>query len=70
MNWLLPAPLPLVAAIVAVSVLALLRGDGHAPPSCPGALLRRLGEAVITALGVIATLWVGWLVLWLITHRS
>jgi hypothetical protein len=60
MHRFFPAPLLLVATIIALSALALLlRGDGRVP-------LRRLGEAFIVALGVITVLWLGWILLWLI----
>jgi hypothetical protein len=58
-SWLLPVPLLLFAGIVALVPLAALAGR---PTSVP----RLVAEAFMVAGAVIAAVWAGWVLLWLL----
>jgi hypothetical protein len=56
-SWILPVPLVLFAGVVALLPLAaLLRG--------PVSLPRLVVGVFVTALAVIALVWLGWAALW------
>jgi hypothetical protein len=62
MSWSLPVPLLLFAGGVALLPLtALVRRPTSAP--------RLVVEAFAVALAVIAVVWAGWILLWLLEHR-
>ena len=62
MSWFLPTPLLLFAGIVALLPLAALV---RRPTSAP----RLVAEAFVSALAVIALVWLAWVALWLIEQR-
>ena len=62
MSWILPTPLLLFAGVVALLPLAALV---RRPTSAP----RLVAEAFVTALAVIALVWLAWVALWLIEQR-
>jgi hypothetical protein len=62
LTWTLPAPLLLFAGIVALWPLASL-------VQRPTSALRLMVEVFITALAVIALVWLAWVALWLIERR-
>ena len=61
-SWTLPGPLLLFAGLVALVPLASVVRRLTAAP-------RLLAEAFITALAVIAFVWLAWVALWLIEQR-
>jgi hypothetical protein len=62
MSWILPAPLLLFAAVVALlPPVALARRPTSAP--------RLVAEALVTTLAVITLVWLAWVALWLIEQR-
>ena len=62
MSWVLPVTLLLFAGVVALLPLARLL---RRPVSGP----RLLVEAFVTALAVVAVVWLAWIALWLVEHR-
>ena len=62
MSWILPVPLLLFAGVVALLPLARLL---RRPVSGP----RLLVEAFVTALAVVAVVWLAWIARWLVEHR-
>jgi hypothetical protein len=61
-HWLLPTPLLLFAGVVALlSLRVLVRRPTPAP--------RLVAEDFTVTISVIAVVWSGWLLLWLIEHR-
>jgi hypothetical protein len=59
MSWILPVPLLLFAAAVALLPLAALV---HRPTSAP----RLVVEAFAVTLAIITAVWAAWLLLWLL----
>ena len=62
MCWILPVPLLLFAGTIALLLLAALV---RWPMSAP----RLVAEVFITALAIIAIVWLAWVVLWRIEQR-
>ena len=62
MRWILPIPLLLSAGVVTLPPLAALV---RRPTSAP----RLVVEAFLTALAIIALVWLVWVALWLVEHR-
>jgi hypothetical protein len=62
LTWILPTPLLLFAGVVALWPLA-------AVVRRPMSALRLVTEALITALAIIALVWLGWVVLWWIEQH-
>jgi hypothetical protein len=64
MGWILPVSLLLFAGVVTLlSLVALVRRPTWTPRPAVEA------EAFITTLAVIAAVWAGWVLLWLLEHR-
>jgi hypothetical protein len=62
MSWRLPVEqLPFASAIAHLPLVALMRR----PTSTP----RLVAEAFVTALAVIALVWLSWVALWLLEQR-
>jgi hypothetical protein len=62
MSWTLPGPLLLFAGVVALLPLtALLRRPTSAP--------RLVVEAFAVTVAIIAAVWAGWVLLWLLEQR-
>jgi hypothetical protein len=62
MSWTLPLPLVLFAGAIALLPLAaIVRRSTSAS--------RLVAEAFVTALAVIALVWLAWVALWLIEQR-
>ena len=62
MSWILPTPLLRFAGVVALLPLAAL-------VSRPTSTSWLVAEAFVTALAVIALVWLAWVALWLIEQR-
>jgi hypothetical protein len=61
-SWILPVPLLLFAGVVALLPLpAVVRR--------PTSVSRLVVEAFVVTIAVIAAVWAGWLLLWLVEHR-
>jgi hypothetical protein len=60
-TWLLPTPLLLFAGVALLPLVALVRRPTSAP--------RLVVETFAVTLAVIAAVWVGWVLLWLIEQR-
>ena len=62
LSWILPTPLLLFSGLLELlPVAAVVRRPTSAP--------RLVAEAFITALAVIALVWLAWVALWRIEHR-
>jgi hypothetical protein len=62
MSWILPVPLLLFAGMVALRPLAALMRRPTAAP-------RLFSVAFVTALAIIALVWLAWVPLWLLEQR-
>jgi hypothetical protein len=62
MNWFLPTPLLTVAGVVTLLSHALLQRRQVSLP-------RFVAEVLTITLGVIALVWLAWVVLWLLEQR-
>jgi hypothetical protein len=61
MSWLLPPPLLFAGVVALLPLAAVVRRPTSAP--------RLLPQAFVTALAVIALVWLAWVALWLIEQR-